>query len=215
MLVAILASGSPPSHEVPLGILRRADRLVACDGAWRAALALGRVPDAVVGDGDSLGDGARAELAGMGVALALDGEQETNDLCKAFRHAVSSIPGAADGEIAVLGATGRREDHSIGNVFHLVDFARRVRLVSIVTDSGVFEPALPPGREWESRAGDPVSVFAPIPGTSVSSRGLEWPLDGVALDSLWKGTLNRATGRAFSLSVSAPVIVYRPWRVMG
>lgn len=211
MMTVILASGTPPSHDIPLGMLRRADRVVACDGAWRTAVALGRTPDAVVGDGDSLGKGDRRDVLLRGIPLALVDEQDTNDLCKAFRHALSAFPGADAGDVAILGATGKREDHSIGNVFHLIDFAARARRVSIVTDNGVFEPVLPPGREWEAREGAPVSVFAPIPGTAVSSTGLEWPLDGMALDALWKGTLNRTTGRSFSLAVNKPAIVYLPY----
>ena len=56
-MTVILANGVPPTHPVPLRLFREADRLIACDGAWRKALDLGRTPDAVVGDGDSLGDG--------------------------------------------------------------------------------------------------------------------------------------------------------------
>ncbi len=210
MMTVILASGTPPSHDIPLGMLRKADRVVACDSAWRTAVALGRTPDAVVGDGDSLGKDDRRVILLCGIPLVLVDEQDTNDLCKAFDHALSAFPDADAGDIAILGATGRREDHSIGNIFHLIDFAARARRVSIVTDNGAFEPVLPPGREWDTREGAPVSVFAPIPGTAISSEGLEWPLDGVALDALWKGTLNRTTGRSFSLRVSKPAIVYLP-----
>ena len=211
MMTVILASGTPPSHDIPLGMLRKADRVVACDSAWRTAVALGRMPDAVVGDGDSLGEDGRRELSRYGIPLVIVDEQDTNDLCKAFRHALSAFRDADAGDIAILGATGKREDHSIGNIFHLLDFASCARRVSIVTDNGVFEPVLPPGREWEAREGAPVSVFAPIPGTAISSNGLEWPLDGVVLDALWKGTLNRTTGRSFSLVVNKPAIVYLPY----
>lgn len=210
-MTAILASGAAPSHEMPLSCLRRADRLVACDGAWRTAVALGRIPDAVVGDGDSLGVNDRDELAALGIPLVIDGEQDTNDLCKAFRHVISGFRGGGDA-IVILGATGRRDDHMIGNVFHLVDFAMSMPDVSMVTDSGVFEPLLPPGRSWAAYAGMPVSVFAPIPGTSIRSEGLKWKLDGVPLDTLWCGTLNRVTENSFSLYTNHPAIVYHPHR---
>ncbi len=64
-------------------IFREAERLIACDGAWRTAMELGRRPDAVVGDGDSLGDEGREELARLGIPFVCDREQDTNDLCKA------------------------------------------------------------------------------------------------------------------------------------
>ena len=66
-MTVILANGLPPTHPVPLRLFREADRLIACDGAWRKALDLGRTPDAVVGDGDSLGEDGREALAQRGI----------------------------------------------------------------------------------------------------------------------------------------------------
>ena len=159
-MTVILANGAPPTHPVPLRLFREADRLIACDGAWRKVLDLGRTPDAVVGDGDSLGADGREALAQRGIPFIGEEEQETNDLCKAFRHAVAT--GAEGDAVVILGATGRREDHALGNIFHLLDFAAEVprnggegadRLpvrVSMVTDSGTFEPVLPPGGAWNA-----------------------------------------------------------------
>lgn len=207
-LTVILADGERPSHEVPLSLLRSAETVVACDGAWRTALSLGRVPDAVVGDGDSLSSGDIGELGRLGVPVVKDEEQDTNDLCKAFRYVMRS--GCA-GRIVVLGATGKREDHSIGNIFHLADFAEISPDVAIITDSGVFEPLLPPGREWtDAVSGSPFSVFAVYPDTVMTSEGLKWPLDGVRFDALWRGTLNRIVSSRFLIRTDRPAIVFRP-----
>ena len=206
-MTVILANGAPPTHPVPLRLFREADRLIACDGAWRMALDLGRPPDVVVGDGDSLGEDGREALAQRGIPFIDEAEQETNDLCKAFRYAVRTCGG--DGRIAILGATGLREDHSIGNIFHLVDFAAAAPCVALVTDHGVFEPVIPPGRSWSvPQKGCAVSVFAPFPGTRMTSEGLRWPLDGVTFDSLWRGTLNRADGDSFAIRTDRPVLVF-------
>ena len=214
-MTVILANGAPPTHPVPLRIFREAERLIACDGAWRTALDLGRPPDVVVGDGDSLGEDGREALAQRGIPFIGEVEQETNDLCKAFRHAVAT--GAEGDGFVILGATGRREDHALGNIFHLLDFAAAPReggadrlsaRVSMVTDFGTFEPVLPPGGTWTAPAGRSVSVFAPVPGTRMTSEGLEWPLEGVSLDTLWRGTLNRTTGETFTLRTTHPVLLY-------
>ena len=205
----ILADGEPPSHPVPLQIFRTAEKVVACDGAWRASLSLGRIPDAVVGDGDSLGSGDIAELGRLGVPVFRDPEQDTNDLCKAFRHvARSGMPG----RIFILGATGKREDHAIGNIFHLLDLASVNPDVSIVTDSGVFESVLPPGKAWNDAGAvdSPISVFASHPDASMESEGLKWPLRGVRFDTLWRGTLNRIVSSGFSVSTDRPALVFRP-----
>lgn len=201
--VVLLANGAPPEHPVARAAFASARWLVCCDGACRTARALGREPDLVVGDGDSLAAADRAALGARWVHVA---EQETNDLDKAFRAAVARY-GAAD--IVVLGAGGRREDHFLGNVFRLPDFARTAPDIALVTDAGVFSVATAE-RTFACRPGDPVSVFAPEPGTRATSEGLEWPLDGVALDALWKGTLNRTTGTAFTLRSDRPLLVYRP-----
>ena len=221
-MTVILANGAPPTHPVPLRLFREADRLIACDGAWRKALDLGRTPDAVVGDGDSLGEDGREALAQRGIPFIGEEEQETNDLCKAFRHAVAT--GAEGDAVVILGATGRREDHALGNVFHLLDFAADISRgadgtgepsVSMVTDFGTFEPVLPPGGTWTATAGRSVSVFAPVPGTRMTSEGLEWPLKDVALDALWRGTLNRTTGDTFSLRTTHPVLLYLPHETLA
>ena len=213
----LLADGEPPTHEVPLRFLRAAERLIACDGAWRVALALGRTPDAVVGDGDSLGDDGRSELARCGIPLVTEAEQGTNDLCKAFRYAVRT--GAGIGPIVILGATGKREDHAIGNIFHLIDFAQTEceGPIMMVTDAGLFEPILPPGRSWtvEGRSEASVSVFAPFPGTEIESEGLCWPLKGVVFDSLWRGTLNRTVSDTFSIQTNRPALIFRPHDAMA
>lgn len=214
-MTVILANGAPPTHPVPLRLFREADRLIACDGAWRKALDLGRTPDAVVGDGDSIGEEGHEALAQKGIPFIGEEEQETNDLCKAFRHAVAT--GAEGDAVVILGATGCREDHALGNIFHLLDFAAAPReggadrlpaRVSMVTDFGTFEPVLPPGGTWTAAAGRSVSVFAPVPGTRMTSEGLEWPLEGVALNALWRGTLNRTTGDTFTLRTTHPVLLY-------
>ena len=77
----ILANGAMPSHPVPLAIFAAAARVVCCDGAYAKALALGREPDLVVGDGDSLDD---AQKTALGERFVLVAEQDTNDLAKAF-----------------------------------------------------------------------------------------------------------------------------------
>ena len=207
MRVAILANGEPPRHAVPLAAFASADLLVACDGALAAARALGREPDYVVGDGDSL---AAADRTVLGARLVLDAEQDTNDLCKAFRF-VLSLPRDGALSVMLLGTTGRREDHALANIFHLLDFTEQLPDTAILTDAGTFtvvrgEQTLP------CHPGDAVSVFAPLPDTRVTSCGLAWPLDGVDLTPLWRGTLNRTTSTAFTLRTNLPVLLYRPHR---
>lgn len=198
----ILANGAKPTSVRAQALISVCNHLVCCDGALKKARELGREPDLVVGDCDSL---TPAEAKSLGDRLVKIAEQETNDLDKAFRTAVSRY--GTEG-IIILGASGLREDHLLGNVFHLIDFAAVAPSVQMFTDEGAF--SVVNGREdLISDPGDAVSIFAPYPSTRVKSTGLKWPLDNVSLDSLWKGTLNRATGEFFTIECDHPVIVYK------
>ena len=161
----------------------------------------------MVGDGDSL---AAADRTALGARLVLDAEQDTNDLCKAFRF-VLSLP--RDGALSVtfLGTTGRREDHALANIFHLLDFTEQLPDTAILTDAGTFT-VMRGEQTFPCHPGDAVSVFAPLPDTRVTSCGLAWPLDGVDLTPLWRGTLNRTTSTAFTLRTNRPILLYRPHR---
>lgn len=200
---AILANGALPEHPAARAALLSAARLVCCDGALAKARVLGREPDLVVGDGDSL---TAEEKASLGARFVHVAEQETNDLDKAFRT-VAARYGTAG--VTILGAGGLREDHFLGNVFRLPDFAARAPDVEMVTDAGVFT-VVRGARTYACRPGEPVSLFAPDPAARATSEGLEWPLDGVALDALWKATLNRTTGTSFTVRCDRPLLVYRP-----
>ena len=69
----IVGNGDFPSHPFPLAVLDQAPCVVCCDGAANALADSGRVPDWIVGDGDSLSEenrirfeGTRDEAIGMG-----------------------------------------------------------------------------------------------------------------------------------------------------
>ena len=117
--IVIFANGEKPVHEIPVSITIDARYAVCCDGALSKMEELGRKPDFVVGDCDSL---SPETIESLGERLVKITEQETNDLSKAFHFALKRFD-ISDPKIAIVGATGVREDHTIGNVFHLLDFS--------------------------------------------------------------------------------------------
>ena len=188
----ILAAGDFPRKGGPARrILENAARVVCCDGAADAyRRIMHREPDAVVGDCDSL----RGRFANV-LRIA---EQETNDLAKAARHCLRMGWRSP----VVLGATGKREDHTLGNIFRAIDLG-----LAVVTDRGRFVPV--EGRTTlAARKGAAVSVFAPDPATRMTSKGLQWPLDGVVFANLYCATLNRATSSRVVLSSTRRVGVF-------
>jgi len=199
----IVANGAFPTHAAPLGALRSAARIVCCDGAADKLVQAGFEPAWVVGDLDSLSDEARARFRGRLIRL---GDQETNDLSKAFRFCLAH--GWRD--LLVLGASGLREDHLLGNLSLLADFALEAEVL-MLTDTGWFTPLLAP-TVLPSSAGQQVSLFALEAQTSVSAEGLRYPVDGIRLSRWWQASLNEACGDRFSVRFDGgPLLVFQTY----
>ena len=201
-MTILLANGDFPQSAELRRQLREAERVVCCDGAALALLEFGRVPDVVVGDLDSLGELPK-ELEGRVVHV---GEQETNDLSKAFRHCISQ--GWRD--LTIMGATGRREDHTLGNISLLADFARQAPSIAMLTDYGCFFPMLESG-SFDAVVGQQISIFALEGGTAITSKGLKYALEDFVPRAWWNATLNEATESTVSLSFTTgkPLIVFK------
>lgn len=192
----ILAAGRfPRKGTPPRELLDNAAHIICCDGAADILRRRARrEPDAVVGDLDS--------LKGRFANTVRIGDQETNDLEKAAAYCKSK--GLRDP--VVLGATGGRDDHSIGNVFRAIDLG-----LEIVTESGRFVP-FDKKLELDIPPGSPLSVFAARSGTAMSSQGLIWPLDGVVFDAVYRATLNRTSARRAVIRTNGRACVYIPFK---
>ena len=196
----ILADGSFPSHEIPLDYLRNAGRIICCDGSAEALVNAGLVPDAIVGDLDSL---KKAIAKRFSDRLFRDKSQETNDLTKAVKWCRA----AGYNELVITGATGKREDHTIGNISLLAEYIKTVKVI-MVTDTGIFYPFTESCRV-PSVKGQQVSLFAIDPETEITSSGLKYPLINRKLRNWWEATLNEATGDHFELKFEeGKVIVF-------
>lgn len=193
-LTVILADGDFPVHPYPLSLLEQADKVVCCDGAALSLMKYGRVPDLIAGDLDSLPVLLRKNLGDKIVHFT---EQESNDLSKAFRCCMER-----DWKnIVILGATGKREDHTLGNLSLLAGYAEKAPGIRMVTDHGIFSVASG-SCSFTCTPGQQISIIAIDPGAVVTAQGLKYPLDGLKLDMWWQGTLNEALSDNFSLDIS-------------
>lgn len=199
----IVANGSFPETELPLKYLHQASVIIACDGAIQSLHDIGLSPDAIVGDLDSISESFRQLYAGR---IHQVEDQEINDLTKAVRFAHE----AGQEEILILGATGLREDHTLGNISLLLEYASMFRRVEMLSDYGLFTPLLHSAR-LSSVPGQQVSLFSMVQEGEITTSGLRWPICGRKLTAWWQGSLNEALENEFTitLSPSARVIVYR------
>lgn len=220
---AILCDGDFPGRPEVRDMLLSCDVVVCCDGAASSFMRFRR-PEFVVGDMDSLPAGAREDLSDMMLTVS---EQESNDLSKAFRWVCALLgvgkPNAMPHfSVTVFGATGKREDHTLGNISLLADFALALRdagsagVISMQTDYGCFVPVLDSCR-LSLAPGQPLSIFSFDSSVRIASTGLEFPTDGVTFDMWWKATLNRVLNGPVELRMSRPakVLLYLPDRFDG
>lgn len=191
----IVANGDcPRTNGAPADELRKARHIVACDGAAvKIYRRLGISAEYAVGDFDSLGN---RSVAAKCVRIA---GQDDNDLMKAIRFCRRR----GWKRLLIVGATGRREDHALGNVFRAM-----AEGIPVMSDYGSFIPFVKE-ISIELKRGTPISVFATSPDTRMVSAGLEWALDDVRFENLYCATLNRVSvsGRV-EIRSSRPAFVY-------
>jgi thiamine pyrophosphokinase len=196
----IVADGSFPVHEIPLGYLRNAEKIVCCDGSASTLVNAGFIPDAIVGDMDSLDQELAARFSDR---IHVNPEQETNDLTKSVNWCIEN----GFDDLVILGATGKREDHTLGNISLLAEYVRSVR-VKMVTDTGYLIP-LVNSAELPCCKGQQVSIFSIDNETEITSSGLKFPLLKTKLKNWWQATLNECLADSFSLEFSSGrLIVY-------
>ena len=224
MNITIIANGEFPHTHYPLSFLEETGQVVCCDGAfdkylrWRRSLP---VPPShritLVGDGDSLLPDITAEAESLGIhpQWVQITEQETNDLTKAVTHIIRQTrqEGIPDGDlrITLLGATGLREDHTLGNISLLGHYAEAYPDIAfrMISDHGIFHPMRGLMR-FDSFPGQQVSLFSLTPDSPVTVEGLRYPIDGRPLRQWWEGTLNEALGDSFSVKGGLLIVYQTP-----
>ena len=132
-------------------------------------------------------------------------EQEHNDQTKAVRWAINNLEDID--HIYIIGATGGRIDHTIGNASLLMEYTRMFDLegkgisIEMVSDSGTAF-AVNDTIDIDCGIGRSVSLFSPDNSLKIRSEGLEYPTDEVVFDNWWKATLNKASRDTVRLTFS-------------
>jgi thiamine pyrophosphokinase len=196
-----LAGGGPFTARDLSLCLSRAPVVVAADGGADGLLRRGTVPQAVIGDFDSVSDTALRQIA-----LAAHhriAEQETTDFDKALRLIDAPL-------VLALGFAGARLDHGLAAFNTLVVRADR-RCILIGPKDVAF--AAPARLALDMVPGEVLSLF-PMASVTGRSIGLEWPIDGLDFAPGGRiGTSNRVVSRRVELSFDGPgMLVILPRR---
>lgn len=193
----VIDAGTFPDNEIALRWLEGCERIVCCDGAADRYLASGRNAWRIVGDCDSLSPENMHRYAGI---VRRFPDQETNDQTKAVRYLASK----GVKQIVILGATGGREDHTLGNISLLVDYLKEGIEARIYTDYGVFIPVYG-DREFHCPEGTQVSIFN-FGATDMKADGLRYPIRDFT--SWWQGTLNETVATCFKIHAQGYYLIF-------
>ncbi len=207
--IVIICDGTFPKQEYPKYLIRNADFIICCDGALTKFLKNSkqifgeeRLPDLVIGDMDTLSGAMQKKYSEI---IVRESEQEHNDQTKAVRWALNNIEDVS--AIHILGATGGRADHTIGNLSLLMEYTRMFDLKDIcieaVSDEGTIFP-INDTIEFDCGQGREISIFSPDSSLRIRSTGLKYKTDDVVFDNWWKATLNQASDDMVRLEFNHP-----------
>lgn len=216
----IIGGGDFPTHPIPLQLLHEASKIICCDGAAFTALRHGIKPWRIIGDCDSILTPKDEEESNMlenhRSIIRKITSQDDNDQTKAVKYCLDH--GLSD--IIIIGATGRREDHTLGNISLLIEYLRMGVHVTMYTDYGYFLPCkdsltldvtIPEGFEAVDdriatrQKSTQISIFN-VSARHLRSEGLRYPL--YDFDQWWQGTLNEAISSPIHISGKGEFLVY-------
>ncbi|QYO76216.1 thiamine diphosphokinase [Devosia salina] len=180
--LAIVGGGTVDSallHE----LAARNVALIGADGGGNTIGAAGLVPEAILGDLDSIEDRAGWETRTRVIHIP---EQITTDFQKALYSTSAPVTLA-------LGMTGRRLDHTLAALSALHEVAQHRRV--ILVDETDVALAVSGPFAFEAAARERISVHPLVPIVFERTEGLFYPMDDLLLDPAGRlGTSNEGLG---------------------
>jgi len=194
----LLVGGAHGDNRHLSRLLDEVDTVVAADSGADWLAAVGRKPDALIGDLDSVSETTRAALAEDRVHYIA--EQDSTDFDKAVRSIKAPL-------ILCLGFLGGRVDHLMAALTVLARYPDRA--IVLVGDKDVVAH-LPPSIDLPLEPGTRVSLY-PMCEVEGTSTGLHWPIDGLLMTPDARvGTSNRAEGAVRIRMHSAGMLIILP-----
>ncbi len=202
----IVGNGSFPETDEVRHFISETPLVVCCDGGSTALIEAGYTPDWIVGDGDSISPENKEKFRNVFIQIP---EQDTNDQTKAvnfcidylLKQGISRRP-----RLLIIAATGKREDHTLGNISLIAHYFDRADVISM-SDYGYFRAAQNTGH-WHVCIGQQLSIFN-INATGFQCEGLKYPV--YDFKEWWQGTLNEAVSERVTIYARGKFLVYISW----
>jgi thiamine pyrophosphokinase len=166
----------------------------AADGAANTLYKHKLVPDLITGDFDSIKPAALSYFKSKKVEIRKIFNQNRNDFDKALGFAISR----QHRKISVLGATGKRLDHTLNNLSILKQYHHMADIKLYDSEFEIFYTENK--TEFTYPKGEVVSLIALAKAEKIKTKGLKYPLKDKSLEfGSRQGALNSSNAETVSI----------------
>jgi thiamine pyrophosphokinase len=197
----ILANGKPPKKSI-ISFFRKNgyESLICADGGANSALKMNLVPDAIIGDLDSISPNALRIFIRTSNTIQLKRQNDT-DVEKCLKYAIKK----KIDEVLLVGVTGNRLDHTICNLGIVLKFLNQIN-ISLVAEDSFLKP-YKGNVELKSTIGETISIYGFDKKTKITSTGLKYELKNIFLPfGERESTSNVAKKNIVQLKISHGVV---------
>lgn len=175
--VLLLANGDWGAREFAIRLAQQASFVIAADGAWDQAVALGIPVDEVVGDFDSSLLDPSDTASNVPAIHRFPTDKDWTDLELALEHALRRTPD----ELVVYGAFGGRLDHALANVSLLERALLHGIPMQMLTPTESLRLVDSDLMISDATLGDTVSLIPHSGEACLTTEGLQYPLSSECL----------------------------------
>jgi len=206
----IIGNGKAPDKKTILFLMKKGYNAIMCaDGGLRHAHKLKLIPDAIIGDFDSVDKNLLESYRRKSKIIQVKRQNDT-DIEKCLKYALTRKFTNA----ILLSVTGDRLDHSFCNLGIALKFHSKieVKIISETSLLSVYERQI----NLSTKKGEYLSLYAFDKRTKVSSKGLRYPLKRTQLPfGVRESTSNVAVSDEVNLKITnGKIFVIRDFETM-
>ena len=196
--VIVIANGSFPSHPIAKNYLNKSGTIICTDGAADKLIDSGKNPDIIIGDFDSTSIKGK-DRTGKWIETP---DQNKTDLEKTFEWCImNNIK-----KIVLLGSSGKREDHTIGNLFTLAKYHDEIQCEMITNHAKIICVS---GKNYIfADTNQNISIIATEPIERITLDGLQYNMKNESLLPSTRAISNKAISNKFYLESTGKVLVF-------
>ena len=196
--VIVIANGSFPSHPIAKNYLNKSGTIICTDGAADKLIDSGKNPDIIIGDFDSTSIKGK-NRTGKWIETP---DQNKTDLEKTFEWCImNNIK-----KIVLLGSSGKREDHTIGNLFTLAKYHDEIQCEIITNHAKIICVS---GENYIfADTNQNISIIATEPIERNTLDGLQYNIKNESLLPSTRAISNKAISDKFYLESTGKVLVF-------